>query len=242
MTTKIMEDRIALRGLVKQVYKAMGRAIADYGMLKDNDRILVAVSGGASSLCLLKLLFMRLRRIPIKFTVNACCLVSKFFEVDREGLRSFFKKSGIKYTFKEFNDSDSINSFWCSSQRRAIIYKVAQSFTCNTIALGSNLDDAAQTVLFNFLFAGEIKALEPKIELKEEKLTIIRPLCYTAESEIHDLLGKLALPALKYQSHYGTDPRKGLIQSVIEGLEQGCPQVRTNVSRALNKVREDYLL
>src|SRR4030042_1146215 len=98
MNTVVREAKVNMRGIVRAVYKQMGRAIADYGMLSDGDRILVAVSGGIDSLSLLKLFQMRQRHIPIHFDIIACFVDVSFIQVDRKVLEHYSHACGIEYT------------------------------------------------------------------------------------------------------------------------------------------------
>ncbi|RLA92655.1 MAG: tRNA 2-thiocytidine(32) synthetase TtcA, partial [Deltaproteobacteria bacterium] len=136
------KDKLPLRGIVKYVYKKMGAAILDYNMLSEGDRILVGVSGGKDSLSLLKLFLMRKRRVPIEFSFIACFIESEFIDVDKDTVFSYCQDNGIPFvTATLCIDEKEMNCFWCSWNRRKLLFELASEHNCNKVALGHNLDD-----------------------------------------------------------------------------------------------------
>ena len=124
-----LTEKVELKGIIKHVYKAMGQAIADYGMLSDGDKVLVAVSGGLDSLSLLKLFQMRQARIPIDFEIVACFVETDFIKVNTQTVIDYFNSIGVKYVIKNIQiKRDDINCFWCSWNRRKALF-VTNSLT-----------------------------------------------------------------------------------------------------------------
>ncbi|MCF7893793.1 MAG: hypothetical protein K9L84_01890, partial [Candidatus Omnitrophica bacterium] len=99
----VKKKKIKLRGKILSVYKQMGKAIYNYQMLSEGDRLLVAVSGGVDSLALLKLFLMRKRRVPFDFKIIACFVDTNFIQTDKETLINYFKDSGIDYIIENLN-------------------------------------------------------------------------------------------------------------------------------------------
>jgi tRNA(Ile)-lysidine synthase TilS/MesJ len=237
------KKKVELRGLVRQVYKNMGKAIADYNMLNDKDRVLVAVSGGLDSLSLLKLFQMRQERIPIRFEIIACFVDANFIKVDADCLTGYFKDSGVEYVAKKmFLEENEINCFWCSWNRRKILFETAKEYNCNKVALGHNLDDISETILMNLCFFGEVSSAPPALEMFKGKIKIIRPLCYVAKKDITYFSSKFSFPDTHYECVYGKNTRRQLIKETIKNLEKNCPYVKKNIFRALKKIRKDYLV
>ncbi|MEI8348805.1 MAG: ATP-binding protein [Candidatus Omnitrophota bacterium] len=236
-------EKIELKGTIKGIYKTMGRAIADYGMVCSGDRVLVGVSGGVDSLSLLQLFKMRQERIPIDFEIVACLVNTNFIKVNQEALADYCRALEIDFVVKELSlDADEVNCFWCSWNRRKILFEVARDLRCNKVALGHNLDDIVETTLLNLFFLGEISSMKPKVELFEGKVTIIRPLCYLEKTKIKDFASRFSFPVTQYECAYGKDSRRAAMRELIGRLESEYPFVKKNIFGALGRVKKDYLL
>ncbi|MCK9614765.1 MAG: tRNA 2-thiocytidine(32) synthetase TtcA [Candidatus Omnitrophica bacterium] len=239
----ILTERVELIGITRYVYKTMGRAISDYGMLEDKDRVLVAVSGGLDSLSLLKLFIMRKARIPIDFEIVACFVDTNFIEVDKDILMNYFNLNGIEYVTKEMSIvKDEINCFWCSWNRRKALFEAARENKCNKLALGHNLDDINETTLMNMFFNGEITTMPPKVELFDGALTVIRPLCYIEKEKIEEFSKQFDFPDTQYKCPYGQDSQRQAVKEIIEKLHEKHPFVKKNIFCSLKRIRKDYLV
>ena len=237
------KTEIPLRGVIKYVYKTMGKSILEYNMLEDNDKILVGISGGADSLSLLKLFTMRKRRIPIKLDFIACLIVTEFIKVNVNTVAQFCKENNIPFMTKKLSlGNNNINCFWCSWNRRKVLFETAKECGCNKIALGHNLDDITETILMNMFFFGEISSMKPKISLFNGKLTIIRPLAYIDKATIYNFARKANIPFTDYKCLYGKDSRRELVKGIIKTAEESCPYTKKNIFNALKKIKKDYLL
>jgi tRNA 2-thiocytidine biosynthesis protein TtcA len=237
------KEKINLKGIVKYVYKKMGKAILDYNMLQEDDKVLVAVSGGPDSLSLAKLFQLRKRRIPLRFDFVACFVDTNFVRVNKDTLINYFKQQGITFYIKKLNlDENNLNCFWCSWNRRKVLFETAKEVGCNKIALGHHLDDITETILMNLCFFGEISAMKPKIELFNGELVLIRPLCYVEKKDLEIFARKLGLPFTHYECLYGRDSRRMAVKSIMKELEKNCAYVKKNIFGALKKVRESYLV
>lgn len=239
----ILAERVELVGITRHVYKTMGHAMADYGMLKDKDRVLIAVSGGLDSLSLLKLFVMRKARIPIDFEIVACFIDTNFIKVDKNILIDYFKANGIEYTVKGMTiPKDEISCFWCSWSRRKLLFETAREYKCNKLALGHNLDDINETTLMNMFFNGEITTMPPKVELFNGALTVIRPLCYIEKSKVEEFSSQFDFPQTQYQCPYGQESQRQAVKEIIEQLHKKHPFIKTNIFRSLKRIRKDYLV
>lgn len=230
-------------GIVRYAYKTMGKAIADYGMLADGDRVLIAVSGGSDSLSLLKLFQMRKARIPIDFEIVACFVDTNFIKIDKSVLFDYFNSNGIRYITKELLlDESEVNCFWCSWNRRKLLFEAASEYKCNKLALGHNFDDINETILMNMFFNGEITAMPPKVELFKGEITIIRPLCYLEKEKIEVLAKQLDFPNTQYNCPHGDISQRKAVREVIERLYQNYPFIKKNIFKSLRRIRMDYLV
>lgn len=237
------KERIPLKGRVRIVYKQMGKAIADYDMLADGDKILIGVSGGVDSLMLLKLFQMRQSKIPIKFDIIACFIDTNFINIKKRALFDYFKSCNVDYVVKKLViDKDDINCFWCSWNRRKLLFKTARKHHCNKIALGHNLDDTAETMLLNLFHLGEISTMSPKVSLFNGEITVIRPLCYLYKRMIDGAAEDFSFPPTQYQCRYGKDSRRQWVKDIITKVEEEIPFVKKNIVRSLKRIKEDYLV
>ena len=240
----IKQEKVRLRGIIRSVYKKAGRAINDYNMIENNDRILVGVSGGPDSLSLLKILLLRKVHLPIDYKIIACFVDAGFDAELGPLLEEYFRKENIEYIVKTIElDKNDINCFWCSWNRRKALFSAARENNCNKIALAHHLDDISETILMNLFFHGEISSMRPKIELFKGKLSIIRPFCYLDKKDIQDFCSKFNFPKDNYQCPYASDSRRAVIKETILRLRKEFPHIRTNIFRALQrrKIKVDYL-
>lgn len=235
------------KGKEYYISKKIGKAIMDYQMISEGDRILVAVSGGKDSLTLLKILRDRLRISPVKYELLAVHITpNKDYLIDPEILREYFEDNHYSYhieriDFKNDKSDNTINCFWCSWNRRKALFQLAEKFGFNKIALGHHLDDIVQTIVLNLFFNGEISCMLPKQELFKGKLTIIRPLAYVQEKEIVSFAKTQNFPFRSRPCPDASKSKRTYVASLLNELERLNPYVKRNIFRALKRIREDYL-
>ncbi len=227
------------------IRRQMGRAIADYSMLNEQDRVLIAVSGGKDSLCLLEMLRQRQSFSPVKYEIFPV-----HFNVERTNaqiLEKFFKKNNYSYrivkkiekTRKKQRKSPCFN---CSWERRKRLFQIASELKCNKIALAHHMDDIIQTTLLNLFFMGQISTMGPSQELFGGECYIIRPLAYVREKSLEVYAKARKFPKMKVQCPYGKDSARKFVSDEIKRIEKKCPEVRKNIFRALKRIKRDYLL
>ncbi len=240
---KPTRERIELKGIVRHAYKTIGRACADFSMIKDGDRILIGVSGGLDSLMLLKLFKERQARIPIDFEIAACFVDTNFIKINKKALKKYVESLGIEYIEKELKiKKNEINCFWCSWSRRRLLFETARDRNFNKVAFGHNLDDIIETTLLNLFFNGEISTMKPKIELFGGRLTVIRPLAYLEKKKIAEASGLFSFPNTQYDCPYGKKSERKTVREIIGSLAAEHPDVKKNIFGALGRIRKDYLL
>ena len=135
-----------------------------------------------------------------------------------------------------------MNCFWCSWNRRKILFETAREHNCNKIALGHNLDDIIETTLMNLFFRGEVSTSPPALDLFGGEIKIIRPLSYIKKQEILEFASQFSFPDTHYECAYGKDSKRALTRSTIKELEKTCPFVKKNIFRALARIKKDYLV
>lgn len=246
-----MDDR-ELERLEKRLAKGMGAAIADFSMIEDGDRILVACSGGKDSSVLLHLLQRARERAPVRFELVGYHLDQGHPGFPVHVVEEFFKARGVRYEI-ERQDTYSIvqeklepgktTCSLCSRLRRGILYNAAPRLGCNKIALGHHRDDVIETALLNLFFAGTLAAMPPKLVSNDGRNTVIRPLAYCAEDEIKQLAAGMKFPVVPC-SLCSTQPdlQRDAMSRLVDELEKRQPNVRQSIVRALADVRPSHLL
>lgn len=245
------------KGLFLNLLRKVGKAISDYKMIENNDRICIAVSGGKDSLSLLKLLNERRRFVPIKYDLLALHIDMGYRCIHPKVLEEYFEENNYNYhieridifspkanapTAEKEKSREDISCFWCSWNRRKTIFETAAKFGCNKIALGHHFDDIIQTILLNLFFHGEISAMSPKQELFEGKIIIIRPLCYVEERLLEKFATESGFPHPQSICPNVINSKRTLIKNIISGLVKVDSKVKKNIFRSVKRIKRDYLL
>ena len=236
-----------LQGPGFYISKRVGRAITDYDMLADGDKIVVAVSGGKDSLTLLRILQERKKFVPIKYELLAVHVDMGYPCQHPKLLAEYFKKIRVDYHIEKIDilkgkSRKDISCFWCAWNRRKALFEVAGRFGCAKVALGHHQDDIVETMLLNLFFHGEISTMAPKQELFKGKIVVIRPLCYVEEKLIVRFSKSLNFPHHKCVCPNSLTSNRTRMTEILRGLEKVCPEVKKNVFRSLQRIKKDYLL
>ena len=236
----------ALQGKGYYISKHVGRAIADFDMLCDGDRVLVAVSGGKDSLTLLNILQERRSFVPIKYELLAVHVDMGYPCHHPALLCAHFKKLGIPYHIEKIDilkgkSRKDISCFWCAWNRRKALFQVADRFKCTKVALGHHKDDIIETILMNMFFHAEISAMCPRQELFGGKIVIIRPLAYVDEDLIVKYAKDLEFPHHKCSCPNSLTSQRTTVTNIIKDMKKVCPDIKTNIFRSVQRIKKDYL-
>ena len=190
--------------LPKLLLKPVGRAIKDFGMIKEGDKILLAVSGGKDSLSLFHLLRHFQRHAPIHFDLGVVTIDPQVEGFEPQALVSFFKKFDTPYFFEEFPileqakesmKGDSYCSF-CARIKRGLMYKVARLEGYNVLALGQHLDDLSESLMMSMCHNGKIQTMKAHYINDAKDLRVIRPMVYVRERQLADFAATANLPVI----------------------------------------------
>lgn len=230
------------------VCRSAGKAIVDYEMIQEGDRIGVAVSGGKDSISLLHVL-RRLKRVaPIDFDFTAVHIDFEFSDFDPKVLTAYLEKEGFPYMVERADSLkgekwEEIDCFRWSRNRRKALFQLASTQGFNKLAFGHHLDDIVETILLNMFYRGEIGAMKPKQVLFDGKIAIIRPLAYEREAMMAKLAERLGISSMGQSKCANDDTsHRILIKHMLRGMEKENPGIIKNIFRSLQNVRTDYLL
>ncbi len=187
---------------MKRLLSFVRRAVSDYNMIEDGDRIAVGVSGGKDSLTLLEVLCEMRRFYPQKYEVVAVTVDMGFEGSDFSEIEEFCRRLKVEYKVVKTEIAkiifdvrrESNPCSLCSKMRRGSLHAAAQELGCNKVALGHHYDDAVETFMMNLFFEGRLGCFSPVTYLSNRKITLIRPLIYAQEKDVLYFTRRRTLP------------------------------------------------
>ena len=233
---------------MQRILSHMRKAIEDYNMIEENDKIAICLSGGKDSITLLHA-FKNLQIFyPKKFEIIAISINPGFPHFDTKLLEDICKKVDVPLFIENSRAQEIVFDIrkeknpcsLCANLRRGIINSVAIREGCNKIALGHNKDDVLETFLLNLLYTGSIGTFSPVSHMDRTGITLIRPLIYTPEKETKRFIKKNDLTVMpKVCPMDGTSKREDMKQMIFK-LQKDIPMVRANLFGAIQRNLDDW--
>ena len=235
--------------LEEKLWKTFNKALGQYQLIDEDDKILVGLSGGKDSLCLLEFLARRSKVHVPHFTVEALHVRMEniYYETDTTYLQSFCDRLGVplRIVTTSFNaDVSPLTShpsplkvkpacFLCSWQRRKQLFNIAQELGCTKIALGHHQDDLLHTALMNLTFQGQFSTIPAKLKMKKMPLTIIRPLCLCQEADIRQYAEQQHYEKQLKLCPYEKDTNRTTAEVLFQQMQQMNKEARYSLWHAL---------
>lgn len=231
--------------------KWLERAVLDYEMIREGDKVLIGVSGGADSLALLDLLDSPMIFVP-NFSFVAVNIDMGFDQTYQayDALEKYFQEHNYRYVMEktdigalahsDFNKKNPC--FLCSRLRRKRIFEIADAEGCNKIAFAHHRDDIIETLLINMFYGREISTMLPNQKIFGGTLHIIRPLAYLKEELVKKYSKERRFPVLKNDCPTSRTSKRIYVKNLLNELERDNKEIRDNIYKAMSHVKPDYLL
>ena len=223
-------------GLGKKLESAVRKALFDFQLLQDAQKIAVAVSGGKDSVALLALLKAISGRGFPAFDIVAIHVAGEFScgaQISTHFLKNICDGLGVPLvTHHSTKKLEDLECYSCSRERRSLLFAAAKEEGCSTIAFGHHQDDNAQTVLMNLFHKGEFVGMLPKIAMVDYDITIIRPLVYIEESEIRTFAEQYSFSRITCQCPVGQNSLRKKTEKLLQEIEELYPNARANIAHS----------
>ena len=231
-----------------KLHRKFRKAVELYGLIENNDKILIGLSGGKDSLALVEFLGEKQRIFHPRFSLVAVHITMKNipYQSNLEYLKRHAEKYGIEFVHVETSfdistDRRKSPCFLCSWYRRKVLFDVAKERGCNKIALGHHQDDILQTMLMNLAFQGSFSTMPPLLKMDKFDVSIIRPMALLKESDLIELEKIRQFPKQEKNCPYEKDSNRSDMKEILKRLEEINPNARHSMWGALTNIQPDYL-
>lgn len=223
------------------------RAIQDYDMIKEGDRIAIGVSGGKDSLTLLAALKKLQRYYPRRFELEAVTLTMGIGEFDLTPVRELCSGIGVNYTIEEtligriiFEERKEKNPCsLCANLRRGALHNVAKRLGCNKVALAHHKDDAVETALLSMFYEGRYHTFSPVTYLERKDIHLIRPLIYTEEKDVRSFAREYGLKTVPSPCHVNGKTKRQYIKDLLFEMSRENRELKKNIFGAIKRSHID---
>lgn len=245
------KEQYNINKLQKRLRSHTSKAIADFNMIEDGDRIMVCLSGGKDSYTLLSILQSLQQSAPIRFSLVAVNLDQKQPGFPEHILPEYLEKLGVEYKIVEENTYGIVKEkipegkttcSLCSRLRRGILYRTATELGATKIALGHHRDDILQTLFLNMFYGGKLKGMPPKLMSDDGKHVVIRPLAYCREKDIERFAEAKGFPIIPCNL-CGSQPnlQRQVIKDLLRDWDKRYPGRIETMFRATQNVVPSHL-
>src|SRR5918992_905821 len=239
--------------LEARIAKKTTKAITDFNLVEDGDRIMVGLSGGKDSWALIQILDVLQKRAPIDFSIVAVNVDSGYEGYQHQQVAAACRERGWEFYSEHTSigqviddklEADDTPCSLCARLRRGVLYRMARHVGATKIALGHHLDDFVETLLLNLFFAGALKAMPARLVSDNRQHVVIRPLVYVTEDEARQYAKHSELPIIGCCCPACGDLslQRQRVKRLIMDLEREHPGVKQSMLKALGNVMPRHLL
>jgi tRNA 2-thiocytidine biosynthesis protein TtcA len=233
----------------KALLRKVGEAIGRFRMIRDGDRVAVAVSGGKDSMALLEALLVLAERAPINFSVCAFTVEQGKFLRPIEPIGEYLRSRGVEWTCHRDNPSIRLideqpdhGCDLCSRFRRRAVYQIARGLNANVIAFGHTADDFCESLLRNAMFTGRLSALPAVTYSRQKDFRLIRPLVFVPETVTRAYAELRGIPVIPCGCSHKTGTVRRSIRDIFAELEVDHPHLKENLLTAMGNIDPSRLL
>ena len=229
------------------LFSLIDKAIYDYEMIKQGDRILLGASGGKDSTALIEYFAKRAKRRNAGFEFTAVHVQTEITPPLSDGLVKMFDEMNVNVlnfyvdVLGRLKPGRKMNCWWCSTQRRTELLKYAMDNGYNKIALGHHLDDILETMLMNMLDKGEFATMPPVMRYNNYPCQIIRPLCYTDEQTVIEHATERGYIVSTCTCSYQENSRRQDAKKSLQMLTGGDKNKKNKMFLSMKNILSDYL-
>lgn len=226
---------------LQQVLSYVRKAVDDYHMIEEGDKIAIGISGGKDSLTLLYALHGLRRFYPKQFAIHAVTVDLGFQNLNLDKIKALCDDLQIEYTIVEtdiakiiFEDRKESNPCsLCAKMRKGALNEAIKASGCNKVAYAHHKDDVVETMMMSLIFEGRFHTFSPVTYLDRSQLTVIRPLMYMKESDVIGFVNKYQVPVVKSPCPADGHTKREYIKGVIRQLNQENPGVKERMFTAI---------
>lgn len=235
--------------LTKKIAHLAGDAIEKYGMIKDGDRIVAAISGGKDSMTMLHFLKMFQSVAPISFEVFPVYIDPGFTPALSHELGSFLASKGIDLYCEKTDyglvahapENRENPCFLCARLRRKRLFELADEWGCYKLALGHTRDDIIETLFINMCYKGEMSTMVPAQPMFKDQFTIIRPLAFVDEALTSEYRDEFGIPIFNNPCPSAGKTKRTELKEFLKTMYSMDSRIKPNVFRSLSKVKTEYM-
>lgn len=226
---------------LQQVMSYVRRAVDDYHMIEDGDKIAIGISGGKDSLAMLYALQGLKRFYPKKFDIHAVTVDLGFDNLNLEKIKELCKELEVEYTIVSteiakiiFEDRKESNPCsLCAKMRKGALNDAIKAAGCNKVAYAHHKDDVVETMLMSLIFEGRFHTFSPVTYLDRMDITVIRPLMYMNEADVIGFIHKYEVPVVKSPCPADGNTKREYIKQLLKKLNQENPGVKERMFTAI---------
>ncbi|WP_242466205.1 ATP-binding protein [Chromatium okenii] len=230
----------------KSLLRQVGRAIADFQMIGDGDRILIGVSGGKDSLSLLHILNHLRSYAPVNFEIAVLTVDPEVPGFDPQPLQQYYADLNIAWHYEQqpllaqaqiHMSGDSFCAY-CSRMKRGIMYRLCRENNYNVLALGQHLDDLAESLLMSLFHGGQLRTMKAHYRNQDGDVRIIRPLAYCRERQMADFASRAKLPVIadSCPACFSKPTRREYMKALLAREEAAHSHLFANILHALRPI------